>query len=138
MTDAAALDDSCDGKLWRQNGCTGGSIMMCCRHLAGLPTLHHRRGGRSGSHTHIIGVYRRGRPPPTVGKSTSQSLTNKWDKITDHHTSVYIFQGRAADKCRRHTAHSLLSPASGLPVISSRTSRSLAESAVNYLSTLSR
>jgi len=87
--------------------------------------------GRSSSHTHIIGIYRQGRPLPTAGKSTVRSLTSKWDKITDHHTSVYIFLGCAADKCRRHTARPLLSPVDGLPVISSRISRSLAESAFN-------
>jgi len=142
VTDASATDDSGGDRLWQQNGCTRGGIIACPHHLSRLPPsvthLLSTGEGRSGSHTYIIGIYRQGRPLPTVGKSTSQSLTSKWDKITDHHTSVYIFQGRAADKCRRHTAHSLLSPASGLPVISSRSSRSLAESAVNYLSTLSR
>ena len=135
MTDASATDDSGGDRLWQQNGCTRGGIIACPHHLSRLPPsvthLLSTGEGRSGSHTYIIGIYRQGRPLPTAGKSTMRSLTSKWDKITDHHTSVYIFLGCAADKCRRHTARPLLSPFDGLPVISSRISRSLAESAFN-------
>jgi len=62
VTDAAATDDS------------GGGIMMCSCHLAHLLTPISQGGEVWQRH--------QGRPPLTAGKSTMQSLTNKWDKIT--------------------------------------------------------
>jgi len=89
-------------------------------YLARLPSLHQPGRGRSGSHTHITGIYRQGHPPLTAGKSTWQSLTNKWDKITTHlYTSFWVMQLINADDTLH--AHCCLPPVA-FPWISNNTS----------------
>jgi len=122
VTDAAATDDSGNGKLLRQNGCTGGGVMTCHRDFARLPTLCQPSSGEIWQpHPYYWDIQTRS-PAVDCGK-VDHTIINHQQVGQDHYlTHICIhFLGSAADKHRQHVAHPLLSPTDKLPVISRRT-----------------
>ena len=108
VTDAAAMDDSC-------SSCGGRTVALVATLLPCPPAQppSAREGKVWQPHPYYWDIQTRS---PTTDRGKVDLAIINQQVGQDHHTSVYIFLGRAADKCRRHTARPLLSPASGLPV----------------------